>query len=67
MTSVLSQISNEIAGTVENVSSGIVRVEARRRMPASGVVWSDDGLIATTHHVIEQEDDIKIGWPMVEH
>lgn len=61
MTSVLSQISNEIAGTVDEVSAGIVRVEARRRMPASGVVWSNDGLIVTTHHVIEQEDDIKIG------
>ena len=61
MTSILSQISNELAGTVEDVSKGIVRVEARRRLPATGVVWSDDGLIVTTHHVVERDDDIQIG------
>jgi S1-C subfamily serine protease len=39
-----------------------VRVEARRRMPASGFVWAD-GLIVTAHHVVERDDAIKIGLP----
>ena len=43
------------------VSPGIVRVEARRRLPASGLVWSRDGIIVTTHHVIEQDDNIRVG------
>ena len=43
------------------MSPSIVRVEARRRLPASGLVWSRDGIIVTTHHVIEQDDNIRIG------
>jgi S1-C subfamily serine protease len=32
-------------------------------MPASGIVWSTDGLIVTAHHVIEQDENIGIGLP----
>jgi S1-C subfamily serine protease len=38
-----------------------VRVEARRRLPASGLVWSRDGIIVTAHHIIEQDDNIRVG------
>src|SRR5215475_12716705 len=61
MTAVLQQISEALATTVATVSPGIVRVEARRRLPASGLVWSRDGIIVTTHHVIEQDDNIGVG------
>ena len=61
MAAVLQQVSDALATTVATVSPGIVRVEARRRLPASGLVWSRDGIIVTTHHVIEQEDNIHIG------
>jgi S1-C subfamily serine protease len=61
MTAVLQQVSDALATTVATVSPSIVRVEARRRLPASGVVWSRDGIIVTTHHVIEQDDNIHIG------
>ncbi len=40
----------------------IVRVEGRRWTPASGLVWSADGVILTANHAVEQ-DDIKIGLP----
>jgi S1-C subfamily serine protease len=61
MTAVLQQFSDALAATVTGVSTGIVRVEARRRLPASGLVWSRDGIIVTTHHIIEQDDNIRVG------
>jgi S1-C subfamily serine protease len=59
--SVLSDLSQAIATTVETVGASVVRVEARPRFPASGIVWSSDGVIVTAHHVIEEEDNIQIG------
>ena len=61
MTAVLQQVSDALVTTVATVSPSIVRVEARRRLPASGLVWSRDGIIVTTHHVIEQDDNIRVG------
>src|SRR5215813_4606526 len=61
MTAALQQFSDDLATTVATVSPSIVRVEARRRLPASGLVWSRDGIIVTTHHVIEQDDNIRVG------
>ena len=61
MTTVLQQVSDDLAATVEAVSPGLVRVEARRRFPASGMVWSPDGVIVTAHHVIEQDDAVRVG------
>jgi S1-C subfamily serine protease len=61
MNDVLQNLSNDLAATVAAVAPGIVRVEARRRLPASGVVWSADGIIVTAHHVVEREDKIQVG------
>ena len=63
MTEVLQQVSDALAATVEAASSGIVRVEGRRRLPATGIVWSADGLIVTAHHVVEQQDGLQVGLP----
>ena len=60
---ILSEISTGIAGVVERVGSSVVRVEARRRFPASGLVWSAEGMILTADHVVEREDEIRIGLP----
>ncbi len=61
--SVLSDLSQNLASTVQSAGSGIVRVEARPRLPASGIVWSADGVIVTAHHIVEQEENIGIGLP----
>ena len=58
MASVVEGISNELAGMVEAAGPAIVRVEGRRRLPASGIVWSDDGIVVTAHHVVERDDRI---------
>jgi S1-C subfamily serine protease len=59
--SVLSDLSNALATATETAGAGVVRVEARPRLPASGIIWSADGVIVTAHHVVEQEDNIAIG------
>ncbi len=61
--SVLSDLSQNLATVVENAGAGIVRVEARPRLPASGIVWSADGVIVTAHHIVEEEENIGIGLP----
>ncbi len=62
MTELLSELSQALVKTVEAVGAGVVRVEARRRLPASGIVWSPDGVVVTANHVVER-DDIRIGLP----
>lgn len=61
MANVLKTLSDALASAVESTGPSIVRVDARRRLPASGVVWSSDGLIVSAHHVIEQDTSIGIG------
>lgn len=61
MSEVLRSVSDGLAGVVESTSPGIVRVEARRRLPGTGIVWSADGIIVTAHHIIERTENIQIG------
>lgn len=62
MSESLTSLSNAMAGLVEAAGPSIVRVEARRRLPASGIVYSADGLIVTANHVVEQDDTITLGF-----
>jgi S1-C subfamily serine protease len=61
--SLLAGVSDELAGAVERAGIGVVTVDARRRIPASGIVWSTDGLIVTANHVVERDEEIEIGLP----
>ena len=63
MVEVLSNLSDALAETVDKAGSRVVRVEGRRRLPGSGIVWSPDGVVVTAHHVIEQDDNISVGLP----
>ena len=63
METLLPNLSQAIAETVEAASNGVVQVEARSRVSASGVVWSDDGVIVTAHHVVERDENIRVGLP----
>jgi S1-C subfamily serine protease len=59
---ILAALSDELAAAVERVAPSVVRVDARRRHnPASGVIWTADGLILTAEHVLERDEDIKVG------
>ena len=61
MTEALQTLSQSMAGLVEQSDPKVVRVDARQRLPGSGVIWSADGLIVTSHHVVEREEQIQIG------
>ena len=61
MSEVLSELSDALAAAVETAGASVARVEARRRYPGSGIVWSADGVIVTASHVVRREDDIRIG------
>ena len=45
---------------IDGAADSVLRVEARRRLPATGIAWSEN-LIVTAHHVVETDDDISIG------
>lgn len=62
-TSALAAASAELAQIVERAGASIVAVHGRRRLPASGIIWSHDGVIATADHVLERDEDIIVTLP----
>jgi S1-C subfamily serine protease len=62
-TSILARLSDDLAAAVDKAGKSVVTVNARRRMPASGIVWSGNGLIVTANHVVERDDEIGVGLP----
>lgn len=61
MADLLAQLSDSLAGMVETAGPGVVRVEGRRRLPATGIVWAAGGVIVTANHVVKRDDKITIG------
>ena len=56
---VLVELSDALADAAEKAGKATVLVNARRRMPASGIVYAPD-LILTADHIVEREEDIKV-------
>lgn len=63
MNDMLKALSDDLAAAVNAASASLVRVEARRRSPASGVIYAGDGVIVTSHHVVERDEGIRVGLP----
>src|SRR5438128_1787933 len=55
----LSDLSRDIAQVVGRLGPSVVRIDARRGRPATGIIWADN-LVLTADHVLEQEDTIQI-------
>ena len=55
----LATLSNDLAAAVDTVGRSVVAVHARRRIPASGVVWQP-GVVVATHHTIQRDDGITV-------
>lgn len=53
-------ISDAMAAAVETANQALVQVHARRRLPATGIVCSADGVIVTAHHVVESDEQITV-------
>ena len=60
-----SNFSNSLAEAAERAGASVVRVEARRRMAASGIVWNAEGaaetIIVTANHVVRHDEGISLG------
>lgn len=57
----LAAFSDALADAVAEAGQSIVRVDGRSRQPASGIIWSADGIIVTADHVVERDDDLQVG------
>jgi S1-C subfamily serine protease len=56
---VLIELSDALADAAEKTGKATVMVNARRRMPASGIAYAPD-LVLTADHVIERDEDITV-------
>jgi S1-C subfamily serine protease len=54
-------LSQGLADVVAASSPAVVRVEGRRRLAATGIVWTEDGVIITADHVVRQDENIAVG------
>jgi S1-C subfamily serine protease len=55
----LAGLSRDLAATVELVGRSVVAINARRRIPSSGVVWQP-GVVVAASHTIARDDDISV-------
>ncbi len=56
----LAALSDGMADAVAKVGKSVVRVNGRRRRPASGVVYAPN-MVLTASHVLEREEDLTVG------
>lgn len=56
-------ISTAMADVVASTNESLVTVDARRRQTATGIIWSEDGIIVTAHHVVERDENIHVHLP----
>lgn len=54
-----ANISDAMAEAVEKAAPSVVLVDARRRFPASGILYAAD-LVLTADHVVERDEDIRV-------
>lgn len=61
MTTQVEQLSEGLAAAVAKAAGSVAMVDARRRIPASGIAWSD-GVVVTANHVVERDEDITVSF-----
>lgn len=59
----LQDFSDALASAVETAGKSTVTVDARGRLPATGVIWSADGEIITADHVVQRDENINVTLP----
>jgi S1-C subfamily serine protease len=62
MSTLVHSLSEHLVSTIESLRPIVVRVEARRRIPASGIAWAPRTIV-TASHVLQREDGISVGLP----
>jgi len=59
----LEALSEELKTLIATSGAHVVRLEGRRGAPATGVVWSADGVVVAAHHSIDEDDELEAGLP----
>lgn len=59
MSNILVELSNAMASAAETAGASTVLVDARPRLPGSGIAFAPD-LVLTASHVVEREDSIRV-------
>jgi S1-C subfamily serine protease len=59
MSNILVELSDAMAAAVEKAGISTVMVNARRRMPATGIAYTTE-LILTANHVVERDEGITV-------
>jgi S1-C subfamily serine protease len=59
----LEQLSEAFATAARSGAERTVRVEGRRRLPSSGILWGEGGMIVTANHTMERGDRVRVGLP----
>jgi S1-C subfamily serine protease len=57
----LEELSEGLAELTARAAPSVVRVDGRRRAPASGAVWAADGTVVTASHAVERDEEIEVG------
>ena len=60
--SVLESISDAIVDVAEKLSPSVVRIGAGRWRGGTGTVWTKDGHIVTSNHVVGQMREVEVGF-----
>lgn len=60
MSELFKNLSDALADTVEATAPGIVRVEGRKRLGATGMIWRE-GVIVTADHVVRRDEGVTVG------
>ncbi|MBI1744530.1 trypsin-like peptidase domain-containing protein [Candidatus Acetothermia bacterium] len=60
--STLLALSNDLAGAVERAGRAVVAVNARHRLPSSGLHWRS-GVIVTADHTVKRDEEITVTLP----
>ena len=56
----LPSLSSELAALVERTAPTVVRVDDGTRLTATGTLWSAEGVVVTTSHGVERDEDLAI-------
>ncbi|GAB4495142.1 MAG: trypsin-like peptidase domain-containing protein [Anaerolineales bacterium] len=59
MPNILVELSNAFASAVETAGKATVMVNARRRMPATGIAYAAD-LVLTADHAVERDENLSV-------
>jgi S1-C subfamily serine protease len=62
MPTLLEQLSTDLADATASAARSVVAVHARRRIPASGILWRP-GVVVATHHTVHKDEDIAVTLP----